>query len=109
MLSNTIVSLIRTYVPLGVGITVTWAATEYGIILDQDTSTALAVGATGAVAAIYAAIVRGLEARWPKLGVLLGMIGAPVYGDQALTASKPIYDENGRVVEVQTITRWPRP
>ena len=109
MLSNAAIAAIRMYVPIGVGIAVTWAATEYGILLDEDTSNALAVGATGAIAAIYYAIAYALEAKWPKLGVLLGTPGAPAYGDQALTAAKPVYDEDGRVVEVQTVTRWPRP
>lgn len=109
MLSNAIIALIRTHVPLGVGVALTWAATEYGIVLDEHTSTSLAIGVTGAVAAVYYTAALALEAKWPRLGVLLGATGAPAYGDQALTASKPVYDENGRVVEVQTVTRWPRP
>ncbi len=75
-LSDTIVSNIRTYVPIGVGMAATWAAKELGAEIDTEAAAGVAVGlATGA----YYTAARLLEKRWPKAGWLLGRPGAPTY------------------------------
>ncbi len=75
-MNDYVVSLIRTYVPIIVGTAIAWVAGHDGIGVD---STGLDVAAVGVATAAYYAIVRQLEARWPKLGWLLGMPRPPVY------------------------------
>lgn len=87
MLYALFLSHIRMYVPLAVGAALTWAGAKFGIVLDQDTSAALAVGVTGAAAAVYYTAARLLETKWPKLGVLLGVPVAPTYGHRARSAT----------------------
>lgn len=79
MLSDGVVSLIRTYVPLAVGVAVTYLARELGVVLDEDTSAAASAVAAAVVTAVYYAAARALESRWPALGVLLGAARAPSY------------------------------
>lgn len=66
-MSDTIVRLIRTVVPLAVG----WAITA---LLGPDVDTTAAAGAaTAFVIALYYAGAAALEARWPAAGWLLGV------------------------------------
>ncbi|MFI6516553.1 hypothetical protein ACIBF1_13425 [Spirillospora sp. NPDC050679] len=79
-----VVSLIRTWVPVAIGALVTWLATETGIVLDESTSAPLTVAAVGIVTAVYYALARLVEQRWPAVGrilVALGLAGrrTPVY------------------------------
>lgn len=89
-------AFIRTYVPLVVGAAVTWAATRHGIVLDEATSQAATIAATGIASAVYYGLVRVLEARFPAFGVLLGYTaqpsysGDPVDGRPADMAHEPI-------------------
>jgi hypothetical protein len=87
-MSDYLISLIRTWVPVGIGAALTWLATRVGIVLDEDTSAQAAVVATVLVVAVYYAVVRRLEQRWPAVGrVLLGLGAAktPVYASPAAT------------------------
>jgi len=79
VLSDGVVSLIRTYVPLGVGLAVTYLARELGVVLDEDTSAMASSAAVAVVTAVYYAAARALESRWPALGVLLGAAKTPSY------------------------------
>nr|PZN23927.1 MAG: hypothetical protein DIU75_04190 [Mycolicibacterium hassiacum] len=79
MLSDGVVSLIRTYVPLAVGVAVTYLARKLGVVLDEDTSAMASSAAVAVVTAVYYAAARALESRWPTLGVLLGAARAPSY------------------------------
>lgn len=79
MLNDGVVSLIRTYVPLGVGLAVTYLAQTFGVVLDEDTSAMASSAAVAIVTAVYYAAARALESRWPALGVLLGASKAPSY------------------------------
>lgn len=81
-MSDYVVSLIRTAVPAGVAAVLTYLATRWGIGLDEDTSAQIAVGATAVVTAVYYAIVRALETRWPWFGKLLGKAKTPTYRPQ---------------------------
>jgi TRAP-type C4-dicarboxylate transport system permease small subunit len=77
--SDYIVSLVRTYVPVGVGVALTFLARELGVVLDEDTSAMAATVSVALVSAAWYAAARALEARFPALGVLLGAPRAPEY------------------------------
>jgi len=69
-------SIIRTYVPIGVGALVSWFLT-IGLDIDADGQAGLIVFLTGLSQAVYYAAVRALETRWPGVGVLLGVAKTP--------------------------------
>jgi hypothetical protein len=69
-------SIIRTYVPIGVGALVSWFLT-IGLNIDADGQAGLIVFMTGLSQAVYYAAVRALETRWPGVGVLLGAAKSP--------------------------------
>lgn len=75
-MSDTIVSYIRTYVPILVGTVLAWIGKELGIELD---SPELKTGFTVLVIAIYYAVARTLEKRWAFMGYLLGVPKQPSY------------------------------
>lgn len=72
MLADYALSMIRTYVPVGVGAALTWLAMHYNVVLDDNMSTTAAGFATALVIAAYYGLVRTLEIRWPWFGRLLG-------------------------------------
>lgn len=76
-MNDTIVSLIRTYVPIVVGAVIAWICRKLGIV-EPDT-TALATAFTVVVIALYYGLARLLEKRWPSFGVLLGVPKEPNY------------------------------
>ena len=76
-MNDYIVSMIRTWVPVGVGAFLTWLSTALEIT-DIDTATAATV-ATGIVISVYYGLVRIAEKRWPQIGILLGKKQAPHY------------------------------
>lgn len=77
-MSNFIASLIRTFVPIGVGGVISWLALE-GVEIDAETQTSLVIGLTGLLQAGYYAAVRVAAIRWPALEVLLGSALQPEY------------------------------
>lgn len=78
-MSDLIVSYIRTGVPVLIGTVVAWLLT-LGIELDSDTQAALITGLTGALIAVYYAVARWIESRWPSVGgFLLGRRAEPHY------------------------------
>ena len=83
-MTNTALSLIRTYVPVGVGALVVWLTT-LGVELDEATRNGLVVFLTGLGIAAYYTVVRLLEKRWPKIGVLLGATKQPEYSTPPVT------------------------
>lgn len=83
-MSNFITSQIRTLVPLAVGALVSYFAT-LGLEIDSDTQSSLIIGLTGVIQAIYYLIVRMLEEKFPKLGILLGSTKKPEYEDKSFT------------------------
>ena len=74
-----IISLIRTYVPVAVGAFLTFLAVELGVVVDEHVTTGLTTGLVGLVSALYYAVARALEQRWPWLGWLLGVPKQPTY------------------------------
>lgn len=76
-MSDYLVSLIRTWVPVAVGVAITWLGAQLGVDID---STEAAAAVTGVVVAVYYAVARILEDRWPQLGLLLGRASVPAYG-----------------------------
>lgn len=79
-MSNFIASLIRTFVPIGVGGVISWLALE-GVEIDAETQTSLVIGLTGLLQAGYYAAVRIAALKWPALEVLLGSARQPEYTD----------------------------
>lgn len=78
------VSLIRTYVPLGIGGGLAWLALHYGVVVDDQSATWIKLGAAGVTVGVYYAAARAVEHRWPGLGrflVALSLTGArePMY------------------------------
>jgi hypothetical protein len=76
------VSLIRTWVPVGVGFALTWLAREAGIVLDESTGAMATAVAVAVVTGVYYALARAVESQWPGVGrvlVALGAAKAPTY------------------------------
>lgn len=67
-------AVVRTFVPVVVGTVVGVVSQRTGA--DPATVTPYVVGSA---ALAYYAVVHALEHKWPKVGVLLGWIGAPSY------------------------------
>jgi hypothetical protein len=76
-------SLVRTYVALAVGVFLTWLARRFNVVLDADSSQALAFGVTGVVTAVYYTVVRLLESKSKVFGWFLGLARQPKYIDAA--------------------------
>ncbi|HLR95689.1 MAG TPA: hypothetical protein VK053_14280 [Jiangellaceae bacterium] len=79
--SNGVLSLIRTYVPIVVGALASWLLT-LGVEVDAEAQAGLVVAMTGVLQAIYYAAARWAETRWPWLGVLLGSRAKPTYTEK---------------------------
>jgi hypothetical protein len=81
-MNDYLVSLIRTYVPLAVGAALTWLAANLGVVIDKDTGALAVAAAVGIVTAVYYALARAIEGRWPQLGhvlLALGLRREPMY------------------------------
>lgn len=77
-MNDIITSLVRTYVPVIVGSVIAWLAAR-GINVDEATSGAAVTALTGAIILAYYTIIRLLERKFPKIGVLLGSAKKPEY------------------------------
>lgn len=78
--SNYFVSLIRTWVPLGVGGLLTWLARTHDIVIDETATATTVTAVTGIVTGAYYSIVRLLEVRVSGgYGWLLGAAKKPKY------------------------------
>lgn len=77
--SDQLVALIRTFVPAVVGLLIA-ALAKINATVDND---ALAALVDAVFIGGYYTIVRFLEARWPALGVLLGIPRQPSYPSSA--------------------------
>jgi len=80
---GTVESLIRTYVPVGVGLVLAWVATNWNIVVPENASSAVVTLVVGAFVAGYYTLGRLVERRWPKLGRLLLALN--------LTKARPLY------------------
>jgi hypothetical protein len=72
-------SLIRTWVPIGVGFVLALLARKFDVVLDEASSAALTAGIAALVSAVFYAVVRILESRWKPVGWLLGLAVRPQY------------------------------
>lgn len=79
-------SLIRTWVPIGVGFLLALLARKLDIVIDEGSSAALTSGVAALVSAVFYGIVRILEARWKPVGWLLGLAVRPQYEPKAVGA-----------------------
>lgn len=77
-MSDYLLSLIRTYVPIAVGALISWLATM-GLDIDSGAQTGLVVFLTALAQGVYYTAVRLLERKWPALGKLLGSAKTPTY------------------------------
>lgn len=78
MLSDVLVSYIRTFTPALVGLVVGWLVAR-GLPVAPGLQDGLTALLSGAAIAVYYAAVRWLEARWKGFGWLLGVPKAPAY------------------------------
>ena len=69
-------SIVRTIVPIIVGYLAA-ALLRYGIGLDEAALAGLTEFLGGLFAAVYYVLIRAVEQRWPKIGVLLGWASTP--------------------------------
>lgn len=83
-MTDFILSLIRTVVPIIVGSVVGWLGAR-GIDVEPEAVGALTAGIGALAGAIYYAGARWLEQRWPILGHLLGSAQPPAYPDSVET------------------------
>lgn len=79
-MNDFVTSLIRTYVPIGVGQVLSWLALQ-GVEVDTDTALAMSTALGGLLSAAYYLIVRLVERSYPQVGVLLGSTKKPSYAD----------------------------
>ncbi len=90
-MNNYVSSVVRTWVPLGVGALITWLSANLGFVIDESSQVGLTVGFTAFVVGLYYAIIRKLEVSFPQIGWLLGLAKAPGYsvGDPPAPAPGP--------------------
>jgi len=69
-------SLIRTAVPILMGVVITWLAKKLGMDIPAEPAT---TAVTALVSAAYYALVRAAEAKWSWVGWLLGWAAKPSY------------------------------
>jgi len=77
--NNYLLSLLRTAVPAAIGALLSWLAVEHGIVVPEGLSNEATIWLTGGVVTLYYGIVRALEKRWPRIGILLGAARKPLY------------------------------
>ena len=69
-------SIVRTVVPVIVGAIASYLVT-LGVTLPDDVTAALSVIVMAAATSVYYIIVRWLEQKFPKLGILIGWAAVP--------------------------------
>lgn len=82
-MSDLITSYIRTGVPIVIGSFVAWLAV-HGLQVPADSVTGFTAFLTGLFTALYYAVVRYLETKYPQMGWLLGSAKKVVYKDSVL-------------------------
>jgi len=79
MLSNFVVSLIRTWTPIGVGLALTWLASTLHVVIAPSSQAGLVALCVAVLSAGYYLLARLLERQFPWLGALLGATAKPSY------------------------------
>lgn len=78
-MSDFVTSLIRTWVPVGVGLVVGWVVSTGLLDVSAEDQAKVTAWAVSAATALYYAGVRALERKWPWFGNLLGKATEPRY------------------------------
>lgn len=95
MLRDYFLSLVRTWVPVGAGAVLSWLA-SLGLDLGAEAEVGLVVFLTAAVTALYYALARALESRWPAVGrLMLGSSRVPVYEAAEPDAVRAVRSRSG--------------
>lgn len=77
-MSNFVTSLIRTWAPIAVGALASYLIT-LGIEINADAQLGLVLFLTSLLQGAYYLLIRVLERRFPKAGLLLGIKSEPKY------------------------------
>jgi hypothetical protein len=72
-------SLIRTYVPVAIGLLASYLLVHFGFSVDPGAQAGLTALLTALITGVYYAGVRWLERKYPALSFLLGHKAQPVY------------------------------
>lgn len=99
MLSNYVISGIRTYVPILIGLGLTWLASTLKIVIDPSSQAGLVALCTTVLTAGYWLIARLLERWQPKLGFLLGVPQQPVYTAKTVADLDPVIEPPVNLIE----------
>ena len=83
-MNNYVISLIRTWVPIGVGFALTWLASTLHVVIDDHSKAGLVALCVTVLSAGYYFLARLLEKQFPFLGVLLGTPAKPTYGTKGV-------------------------
>lgn len=79
MLHDSLIALIRTFVPAAIGSAIAWGASQ-GVVIPDDTQTQLTAALVTVCITLYYALVTLLERKVnPAFGWLLGMPKTPTY------------------------------
>lgn len=78
-MNNYAISLIRTYVPIGVGALASYLLVHYQFTVSPSEQVAATSLLTAGVSAGYYALVRAIEKGYPGFGALLGHTAKPTY------------------------------
>ena len=81
-MSNFVIGLVRTWVPILVGSGFSFLVT-WGVDLSAETQAATVVALTGLAIGLYYTGIRFLAKKWPSIGILLGVNEAPSYGSSS--------------------------
>lgn len=78
-LNDYAISLIRTGTPVVIGAVLAWVAVHFGLHASGPQAQGLTAAATAIITAVYYALVRAAERKYPWLGILLGHPAKPSY------------------------------
>lgn len=78
MFGDKVTSIVRTVTPMIAGGIITFLANK-GFSLDATITANVYASVQMVVSALYYIIVRSLEAKFPKIGILLGSVKTPQY------------------------------
>jgi uncharacterized membrane protein YjgN (DUF898 family) len=79
VIGDLVTSYVRTGAALLVGLLLTWLAASQQIVIDKSSEAVLVALTTMLITFVWYVVVRALEHKWPKLGVLLGIPKRPTY------------------------------
>lgn len=88
-MNNYVASLIRTWVPAGIGVLIAWLSAKIGFVIDESSQVGLTAAVTGFAIGLYYAIVRWFELKFPQIGWFLGLAKSPGYSTQDPPAGSP--------------------